>query len=100
MQIWKIWYRRNKVKIAPPRFPLNLIVQRAYEALLEYQTTQPRHTTATPIAKQRPRWSPPPPDWYKANFDATIFEDVGRAGLEMIICDNQGLPMAALAQNV
>ena len=55
---------------------------------------------AAPIAKQRARWSPPPPDQYKANFDATIFEDVGRAGLEMIIYDSQGLAMAALAQNV
>ena len=55
---------------------------------------------ATPIAKQRARWSPPPSDWYKANVDATIFEDVGRAGLEMIIRDNQGLAMVALAQNV
>ena len=55
---------------------------------------------ATPIAKQHVRWSPPPPDWYKANFDATIFEDVGRAGLEMIIRDSQGLAMVALAQNV
>ena len=38
MQIWKIWYQRNKVRTAPSRFPLNLIVQQAYEALLEYQT--------------------------------------------------------------
>ena len=100
MQIWTIWYQRHKVRTAPSRFPLNLIEQQAYEALLEYQTTQPRHTMAAPIAKQRARWSPPPPDWYKANFDATIFEDVGRAGLEMIIRDNQGLAMVALAQNV
>ena len=54
-QIWTIWYRRNKIRIAPPRFPLNLIVQQAYEALLEYRTAQPRHTMAAPIVKQRAR---------------------------------------------
>ena len=99
-KIWTIWYRRNKVKTAPPGFPLNLIVQRVYEALLEYQTAQPRHTMAAPTARQRARWSPPPPDRFKANFDAAIFKDVGRAGLWVIICDSQGLAMAASAQNV
>nr|POE66314.1 nac transcription factor 32 [Quercus suber] len=78
-KVWTIWYRRNKVRTAPPGFPLNLIVQRAYEALLEYRTAQPRHTMAAPTAKQRARWSPPLPDCFKANFDAAIFEDVGRA---------------------
>ena len=55
---------------------------------------------AATTARQRARWSPPPPDWFKANFDAAIFEDVGRAGLRVIIRDSQGLAMAALAQNV
>nr|POF10818.1 nac transcription factor 32 [Quercus suber] len=70
---------QNKVRTAPPGFPLNLIVQRAYEALLEYWTAQPRHTMAAPTARQRARWSPPSPDWLKADFDVAIFEDVGRA---------------------
>ena len=52
---------------------------------------------AATTARQRARWSPPPPDWFKANFDAAIFEDVGRAGLRVIIRDSQGLAMAALA---
>ena len=53
-----------------------------------------------PTIRQHARWSPPPPDWYKANFDTAIFQDKGRASLGVIICDSQGLAMAALAQNV
>nr|XP_023878889.1 uncharacterized protein LOC111991340 [Quercus suber] len=40
-----------------------------------------------------------PPNWYKANFDAAIFDDVGRVGLGVIIRDSQGLAMFALTQN-
>ena len=62
MQIWTIWYGRNKAKSAPLGFPLTLIVQRAYEALLEYRAAQPWHSMAAPTAKQHARWIPPPPD--------------------------------------
>ena len=55
---------------------------------------------AAPTVRQHARWSPPPPDRYKANFDTAIFQDKGRASLGVIICDSQGLAMAALAQNV
>jgi len=96
MQIWTIWFRRNKVRSAPLGFPLNLIAQRAYEALVEYRAAQPRHSLAAPTTRQRARWIPPPPNWNKANFYAAIFDEVGRAGLRVIICDSQGLAMVAL----
>nr|POE82058.1 autophagy-related protein 8f [Quercus suber] len=37
MQAWTIWFRKNKVRTAPPGFPLNLISQKAYDALMEYR---------------------------------------------------------------
>lgn len=67
---------------------------------MEYRSAQPKETVATPSVRPRVRWSPPPLDWYKANFHATIFQDVGRAGLGVINSDNQGLAMASLTQNV
>jgi len=39
-------------------------------------------------------------NWYKANIDAAIFQDDGRAGLGVIIRDNRGLVMVSLTQNV
>ena len=92
--------RRNKVRTTPPGFPLNLIVQRPFEALMEYRSAQPKETMAAPTVRTCVRWSPPPLDWYKANFDAISFQDVGRAGLGVIIRDSQGLAMASSTQNV
>ena len=39
-------------------------------------------------------------DWYKANFDAAVFQDDGRASIGVIICDSQGLVMVSLSQNI
>ena len=100
MQIWMIWYRRNNFRTAPPGFPLNLIVQRAFEVLMKYQSTQPKKTVAAPTVRPRARWSPPPIGWFKANFDVALFQDVGQAGLGVIIHDSQGLVMVSLAQNI
>nr|POF27389.1 hypothetical protein CFP56_14504 [Quercus suber] len=89
-QIWTIWYRRNNVRTAPPGFPLNLIVQRAFEALMEYRSAQPKKFVAAPMVRPRARWTPPPVGWFKANFDAAVFQDVDRAGLGVIFRDSQG----------
>ena len=77
MQTWMIWYRRNNVRTAPPGFPSNIIMQRAFAALMEYQSAQPKKTVAAPTVRPRAMWSPPPVGWFKANFDAVIFQDVG-----------------------
>nr|POF23123.1 hypothetical protein CFP56_77193 [Quercus suber] len=58
MQSWTIWFRRNKVRSAPLGFPLNLIVQRTYEALVEYRAAQPRHSLVAPTTRQWARWIP------------------------------------------
>ena len=100
MQIWMIWYRRNNFRTAPPGFPLNLIVQRAFEVLMKYQSTQPKKTVAAPTVRPCARWSPPPIGWFKVNFDVALFQDVGQARLGVIIHDSQGLVMVSLAQNI
>ncbi|KAK7857552.1 putative ribonuclease h protein, partial [Quercus suber] len=55
MQAWTIWFRKNKVRTAPPGFPLNLISQKAYDALMEYRLAQSRKAqtslSARPDAK-------------------------------------------------
>ena len=39
-------------------------------------------------------------DWYKANFNAIIFQDDGRASLGVIIHDSNGLTLVSLSQNI
>ena len=67
---------------------------------MKYQSTQPKKTVAAPTVRPCARWSPPPIGWFKANFDVALFQDVGQAGLGVIIHDSQGLVMVSLAQNI
>ena len=75
MQVWTIWFRRNKITTTPLGFPLNLIAQRAYEALMEYRAAQQRPSSTRSSIRSYAWWSPPLDDWYKANFDAATFQE-------------------------
>ena len=75
MQVWTVWFRRNKGRTTPPGFPLNMITQRTYEALMEYRAAQQRTISTRSSVKSGARWSPPHDDWYKANFDAATFQE-------------------------
>ncbi|KAK7820607.1 chlorophyll a-b binding protein 2.1 [Quercus suber] len=41
---------------------------------------------------------PPPANWVKVNFNGTVFQECGKAGLGTIICNDVGLVMTALTQ--
>ena len=43
------------------------------------------------------RWSRPPEGVYKVNFDASLFENVGYAGIGVAIRDSKGEIIAALS---
>ena len=53
-----------------------------------------------PIPRHRVRWSPPPVDCFKVNFDAAFCEDSGLAGIGVVCQDNYGQVIAALRQNL
>ena len=46
------------------------------------------------------RWIPPQDTFYKANFDAAIFQNSGFAGLGVVIRDCHGHVIAALSQKI
>ncbi|KAL4621953.1 hypothetical protein ACB092_06G264100 [Castanea dentata] len=91
MQAWTVWFRRNKVRTDPPGFPLNLVAQRACEALMEYRAAQRKSHSTRPFVRIDARWSPPHDGWFKANFDATTFQEEGRVGIGVIWRDSGGL---------
>ena len=39
------------------------------------------------IPRPRVRWSPPPADWYKANFDAAFSTESGSAAIGVVFRD-------------
>ncbi|XP_075640433.1 uncharacterized protein LOC142612203 [Castanea sativa] len=50
--------------------------------------------------RPRVRWSPPPDEFYKINFDAAVFHEDNIAGIGMIVRDSSGLVMASLSHNI
>jgi len=46
------------------------------------------------------RWSPPPVECYKINFDAAILEGINRVGIRVVCKDYEGHVLVALSQNV
>jgi len=46
------------------------------------------------------RWSPPPKDCYKANFDAAFFEGLSSARVGVVYHDHTGQVIVALRQNI
>ena len=46
------------------------------------------------------KWRPPLVDHVKVNFNGALFEGERKAGLGAIICNDSGLVMAALSQNI
>ena len=66
-----------------------MIHTEAMERLQEFQGVQEMPTT--PIHPSGPtRWSPPPNSWCKANFDGAVFQELGAAGLGVVIRDHEG----------
>ena len=63
----------------------------AYEGLQEYQQLHPIHTKIPCIARSV-KWL------LKINFDGALFAEENKAGLGIIICDDDRLVMAALTQ--
>nr|POE68604.1 hypothetical protein CFP56_51072 [Quercus suber] len=46
----------------------------------------------------RDRWSPPPADTLKVNFDGATFKDIGKAGLGIVIRNSLGQATASLSE--
>jgi len=46
------------------------------------------------------RWFRPPDGFYKVNFDAALFENLGCAGIGMAVWDSDGAIIAALSQRI
>ena len=67
---------------------------------MEYRSTRPSKIPTAHSIRPSVRWLPPPVDWYKANFNAIIFQDDGRASLGVIIHDSNGSTMVSLSQNI
>ena len=98
MMVWTIWFRRNTIRVNPIGFPVDQVLQRAIDSLLEFRVAQLRKqpTPPRPLVK----WSPPVEEYYKVNFDGAVFRGEEKAGIGVIIHNSQGMVMASLSQKI
>ena len=95
---WFIWCRRNKVCLNEPAIPLNKIADEALHYLRTYRNGHSKEKRKTPRGKIK--WSPPPSGMFKTNFDGAIFEELGEAGIGVVIRNFAGEVMASLSEKI
>ena len=82
-----------------PSWPLHEISKRAKDLVVEFIDvhTQPIRSE---VQRHQIRWTKPPEDFYKANFDAAFFENSNTAGIGVVIRDCNGNIIGALSQKI
>ena len=92
---WSVWNRRNQLHFKENACPLNHILPLTKERKREFQCLQP--TTLRMQHQNHTRWKPPERDIYKVNYDGAIFEQQGKAGLDVVIQNSNGEVMASMS---
>lgn len=107
MIMWRIWHVRNEIthdKPPPPAEASRRFLHGYITSLLCIQqcpgdnlekgkmvvtSTQPS-VRPSPVAKVRPRWTPPSRGWAKLNPDGSFVAPTGAAGGGMVLRDDRG----------
>ena len=96
---WSLWQRRNKIRVGQPSWPLHDISSRAKDLVVEFFDSY-KQPNRPAVQGPQVRWTKPPDDFYKANFDATLFENSNMAGIGVVIRDYNGNIIGALSQKI
>ncbi|XP_050258927.1 uncharacterized protein LOC126703917 [Quercus robur] len=91
--------RRNKLRLEEDTVPLAKISSMGCEGLQEYQQLCPIHTKIL-CTTRSVRWHPTLSGLLKVNFDGALFAEENKVGLGIIICNDDGLVIAALTQQI
>ena len=64
--------------------------------------TQLQHIYTDPIlaSKGKKKWSPPPLDSFKTNFNGSVFKNSNEAGIGVVIRKSNGEIIAALSEKI
>nr|POE53793.1 hypothetical protein CFP56_73735 [Quercus suber] len=96
--LWTIWNRRNNLCLGKLAILLGQVIAFAQDRILK--------TSTCSVGVQQPRqrlaivWKAPTQHAYKVNFDGATFAEEGLASFEVVICNEQGLIMASLTQQI
>ena len=93
--VWCLWQFRNRLRERQSVWSLHKLGERARDLVDEFWEVNPQVQSA-PVCRSQVRWSPPPQDHYKVNFDATFFAETGSAGVGVVVRDCDGQIIGAL----
>ena len=96
VQAWLLWNQRNPVTHGGGIQEPSRLVRRAVKLLEEFEEAQQLLGVQTTVTKSA-TWTTPPENCYKLNFDAAIFKDINASGFSVVIRNERGEVMAALA---
>ena len=101
MILWTIWFRRNQIGVKNSDYPISQVTTNAMQALQDFKRAN-FMASAQILAQttQRVRWSPPPQNSLKTNFDGATFRDIGKARIRVIISDGEGQALASLLEQI
>ena len=96
---WCLWQRQNPMRERQPSWQLHELGEHVQRMVDEFWNVNSKEHGAS-IPRSVVRWSPPPEDRFKINFDAAYFEDSGLAGIGVVCRDHSGQAITALCQNL
>ena len=79
--------------------PMEMIYTDAVQRLPEFHSAQDPPLTQE-AATYPTHWLPPPPGFYKINYDGATFQDVAAAGLGVVARDSDSRVIAALSERI
>ena len=98
--IWLIWNLRNIDRLGEPTTKANMIQTKAGIFVQDFQTAQSHHVRPPTELIRAARWIPTISPHYKINFDVAIFNEVGAAGLGVVVRDSYGCVIVALSERI
>ncbi|PRQ25708.1 putative ribonuclease H-like domain, reverse transcriptase zinc-binding domain-containing protein [Rosa chinensis] len=96
MGLWAVWFERNKMVWKNDAFQPLMLIEWAVRHLVEFQKYHPK---AVRKKKQAPmKWQCSPRGRLKINVDGAFRADVGCGGIGVVVRDDVGMGIAALAR--
>jgi ribonuclease HI len=97
---WALWQRQNSFRVTHDRELPNIVFRRTTDFLQEYQEANARSLSSSTHPIIQVRWSPPPYDMFKINFDGAMFVKQNSAGIGIIIRNHHGTPVATVSKKI
>ncbi|XP_050290257.1 uncharacterized protein LOC126728490 [Quercus robur] len=100
--MWTIWSRRNQIRVQQRDYPISQVVPNARQALSVFQReNRAQQFPATMVSStNQVTWMPPPTNSLKINFDGALFRDINKAGLGVVIRNENGQVLASLLEQI